>query len=267
MPSKDSTDNRARPTRRTLIALCAIALCSGSLWFPAHARADGDPASDVLATETLFLPQDAGFSATQQAQLSTLLASAERSGFRIRVAVVASPADLGSIGELWRQPQAYAHFLGQELGLVYRGTLLVVMPNGYGLYGVGGVATQPAALSATGRPSAALADNTIVAVRRLAGASGHPLPLPAVRVPVPPASSAAAPWAVFGRRTAADRARVGGQRPRQAVWARKTSSIRVAPTARPRWWQRPRAHGPASESRQPRRPRARRASLPPAGRE
>ena len=35
--------------------------------------------------------------------------------------------------ELWRQPQNYARFLGQELSLVYRGTLLVVMPNGFGL--------------------------------------------------------------------------------------------------------------------------------------
>ena len=152
----------------------------------------------MLATQTLFLPQDAGFSAAQQAQLSTLLASAQRSGLRIRVAIVASPSDLGSISELWRQPQAYAHFLGQELGLVYRGTLLVVMPNGYGLYGVGGVPTPSAGLNTTGQASAALAESAISAVRRLARASGHPLPLPVVRAPVPPASSAAAPWAAFG---------------------------------------------------------------------
>ena len=32
----------------------------------ASARADGDPASDVLAEQSLFLPQDAGLTASQQ---------------------------------------------------------------------------------------------------------------------------------------------------------------------------------------------------------
>jgi hypothetical protein len=199
MPSKDSTDNRSRRlSRPALAALCAVALGSGSLWLPAQALADGDPASDVLATQALFLPQDAGVSATQQAQLAALLASARRSGFAIRVAIIASPTDLGSIGELWRQPQTYARFLGQELGLVYRGTLLVVMPNGLGLFGVGGAPIQPAALNTTGQPGGSLGYNAIDAVRRLAGASGHPLPLPTVRPVAPLASSDATPWAAFG---------------------------------------------------------------------
>ena len=48
--------------------------------------------------------------------------------------MIASPTDLGSVTELWRQPQNYARFLAQELSLLYRGPLLVVMPNGYGRY-------------------------------------------------------------------------------------------------------------------------------------
>lgn len=199
MPSKDSTDNRPRRlSRPALAALCALALGSGPLWLPAQALADGDPASDVLAAQALFLPQDAGVSTAQQAQLTDLLASGQRSGFAIRVAVIASPMDLGSISELWRRPQTYAHFLGQELGLVYRGTLLVVMPNGLGVFGVGGVRTHPAALNTTGQPSAALGYNAIDAVRRLAGASGHPLRLPTVRASAPPATSDATPWVAFG---------------------------------------------------------------------
>jgi hypothetical protein len=38
---------------------------------------------------------------------------------------------------LWRQPENYARFLGQELTLVNRAALLVVMPNGFGLYWAG----------------------------------------------------------------------------------------------------------------------------------
>jgi hypothetical protein len=37
------------------------------------------------------------------------------------------------VSALWRHPETYARFLGAELALVYRGTVMVVMPNGYGL--------------------------------------------------------------------------------------------------------------------------------------
>jgi hypothetical protein len=53
------------------------------------------------------------------------------------VALIASPSDLGSVTALWRRPQSYADCLGQELSLVYGGPVLVVMPDGYGLYGEG----------------------------------------------------------------------------------------------------------------------------------
>ena len=109
-----------------------LALACGS--FATAARADGDPASDVLATQSLFLPQDAGIPLPQQSQLTGLLQASASSGYPIRVAIIATKADLGSVTELWRQPQTYARFLGQELSLVYRGPLLVVMPGGYGFY-------------------------------------------------------------------------------------------------------------------------------------
>ncbi len=122
--------------RARMLGLMAIL----ALWCvvsAASALADGDPASDVLATQSLFLPQDANLSVRQQAQLGALVNAAARSGYPIRVALISSAADLGSITELWRQPQTYARFLGQELSLVYRGPLLIVMPNGLGLYGFG----------------------------------------------------------------------------------------------------------------------------------
>jgi hypothetical protein len=88
---------------------------------PGLARADGGPASDVLSSQALFVPPDAGLSATQQAQLGALVAAARADGYDLRVAVIARSADLGSVTALWRQPANYARFLGQEIALVAHG--------------------------------------------------------------------------------------------------------------------------------------------------
>ena len=174
--------------------IAALAATAPGAW------ADGDPASDVLATQSLFLPQDAGIPSGQQAQLTSLLASAGRRGFPIRAALIASPADLGSVGVLWRRPQTYARFLGEELGLIYRGPVLVAMPNGFGLY----VPSRPAAAlpaSLTGVPAAGsgprLATSTMVAVQRLAAAAGHPLPAPSGGPQPGGGSDTLVPWLVF----------------------------------------------------------------------
>jgi hypothetical protein len=66
--------------------------------------------------------------------LEAAVDAAARARVPIRVAVIATPYDLGSVGALYRKPQRYARFLGQELSYVYKGRLLVVMPNGYGLW-------------------------------------------------------------------------------------------------------------------------------------
>ena len=178
-----------------------LTLASG--WFAAPARADGDPASDVLALQTLFLPQDAGVPLEQQRQLVALLAAARRNAYQLRVALIASSTDLGSVTELWRQPQNYAQFLGQELSLIYRGPVLVVMPNGFGLYRPGQplsaeqtalVGVRAPAATAGGLGTAALAE-----IRRLAAASGHVLAVPRT-APLASATSGSAAtvsWLIF----------------------------------------------------------------------
>jgi hypothetical protein len=188
----DSTHNRNEHWRAQLVVSAVIlALVFGSL--ASSALADGDPASDVLATQSLFLPQDAGIPLAQQNQLSALLRSAASSGYRIRVAIIASSSDLGSVTELWRQPHTYARFLGQELSLVYHGPLLVVMPNGFGLVSVSApTPVDPAALaglrvSAGGGPG--LATAALTAIQSLADASGHSVPIPAA-TPTATATSA-----------------------------------------------------------------------------
>lgn len=154
-----------------------------------QARADGDPASDVLAAQSLFIPADGGFSPSEQVRLTALLGAAQRSGFPIRVALIARPSDLGSVSQLWAQPRAYASFLGAELSLVFHGTLLVVMPDGFGVTQVGG-GTSPSAsvipVPARGTPMTTAA---LDAVQRLAGAAGHQLALPAASVPAASGSS------------------------------------------------------------------------------
>lgn len=167
-----------------------------------RALADGDPASDVLATQPLFLPEDAGLHPAQQAQLGGLLQEAARSGYTVRVALIASSTDLGSVTELWGQPAYYAKFLGQELSLSYRGRLLVIMPAGFGLYDDGQpVAAEHAALSGvTIRPAGAgFGTTAIEAIQRLAAASGHSLPLPRAGGGAGSAASTDyTPWIAFG---------------------------------------------------------------------
>jgi hypothetical protein len=180
----DSTDNPIHRSRAHLLVLalgCTVILALAWGWFAGSARADGDPASDVLATQSLFLPQDAGIPVGQQSQLTGLLRAAAASGYPIRVAIVASRADLGSVTGLWRQPQTYARFLGQELSLVYRGPLLVVMPDGYGFSRQAG--PLPAAQSVLAdlrKPGGGteLGTAALTAVQRLAAASGYSIPIP-----------------------------------------------------------------------------------------
>jgi protein SCO1/2 len=163
---------KARITRLALVA----ALLAAPLGCAGIARADGDPASDYLYGQSLFAPADAGMTDAQHAQLSRLIERSRAAGFRIKVAIVASPVDLGSVGALWKHPQAYARFLADELTQGYRGPLLVAMPNGFGLAGAhGGAAARAARLAAPGSV-AAIGPATLGAIKSLASASGHPIP-------------------------------------------------------------------------------------------
>ena len=157
---------RSTRRRRLLAGLapvaCALVLC------PAGARADGDPASDVLVTAPpLFLSATSGATYAQQATIAAQLRRAGRAGHRLRVAVISHRADLGSVTLLWRRPQRYADFLSTELSLQYRGELLVVMPDGFGV-ARGGTAV-PTALAHLAPRGGELITATEQAVQRLTG--------------------------------------------------------------------------------------------------
>jgi hypothetical protein len=99
----------------------------------ATALADGDPASDFLLSQDTFIPFDANIPKAQTEQLNAIVAEANKRGVKIKVALIVKRFDLGAVPSLWLKPETYARFLGQELFFLYKGPLLVVMPNGYGV--------------------------------------------------------------------------------------------------------------------------------------
>jgi hypothetical protein len=138
------------------------------------ARADGDPASDVLIGQRVFFPYAGGsVSGDDKAALASVVQQANAKGMTIRVAVIAGQLDLGSVTALWRKPRTYAKFLGGELLFVYKkGLLVTVMPNGFGLYR--GTAQQQASLDRiqTGTSADDLVRAATTGVERLAAAQG-----------------------------------------------------------------------------------------------
>jgi MYXO-CTERM domain-containing protein len=115
------------------LLLAAIAVPTALFGLSASpARADGDPASDFLLTYQVFYPYYSNTPKDSLTKLKETVADANKRGYRIRVAVITSPYDLGSVSALWEKPKAYAGFLAEELAFVYRGRLLIVSPKGYG---------------------------------------------------------------------------------------------------------------------------------------
>lgn len=150
---------------------------------PSPAYADGDPPSDFLVSQQVFVPFHAPRPQLKQ-ELIALAFEAKRDGFPIRIAVIQAKADLGANSQLYGKPETYARFLGAELRWVHKNSrLLVVMRQGYGYTRAGhpikGSAGTVASLaSPTGNSPDKLTQAAITAVQRLAAADGHRLPLP-----------------------------------------------------------------------------------------
>lgn len=183
--------------------ISAIVALAG-LFGAGAAYGDGDPASDVLVSQSMFVPIELSIN-RQTEQLQALLAEAARAGFKVRVAMIDSPRDLGTVTSLWRQPKLYSGYLGTELSLSFTGQVVVVMPNGIGVY-PGRVAPTPsertvaAELPAPG-PGEGLVTGAIAAVERLAAAQGDPLATAGIRAPAGAPASGGAPtstWLALG---------------------------------------------------------------------
>ena len=166
--------------RGCALALLAVALSTAA--FTSLARADGDPASDYLVTKQVFLPSGPTPVSARQQELLGVVKAANRAGFAIRVAIISSDYDLGSITALWRKPRLYARFLGLELSLAYKQRLLVMMPNGFGFnwpgHSTGAAYRLLARVPIRSGGSASLAAAQ-TAVRQLAAAAGVTVRAPA----------------------------------------------------------------------------------------
>jgi hypothetical protein len=156
--------------KRLLVVILLLAACATA----GTARADGDPASDYLLGEKAFFPFDAKIPPAKKKELLALLDTAAASGFPIRTALISSPYDLGAITSLWAKPRIYAQFLGTELGFVYKQRLLIVMPNGFGIYWKGHPVDREYVVLAkvpVDKSPVGLVDAAETAVRKLAAAS------------------------------------------------------------------------------------------------
>ena len=160
--------------RRTIVAIAAALTFAAAA--PA-ALADGDPASDVLLGQNVFYPYTPPVSQSVATQLNALTNATQKANYTIKVALIAGPVDLGVVPDLFKQPQKYADFLVQEISFQGTQHLLVVMPNGYGVQGLPKAAS--AVISTLPKPSGGTSDQlaqaAIVAVGKIAKASGHPV--------------------------------------------------------------------------------------------
>jgi hypothetical protein len=144
-----------------------LALMLAALSVATVAHADGDPASDTLVYGNVYLPYVQP-SPDVQSALKKQIASVYAAGYRVKAAVIQSKTDLGAIPSLFDKPTDYAAFLGQELTTIYIGPLLIVMPNGYGIYDGGrSVAAEQSVLAGLAPPSS---DNSNVLASAATGA-------------------------------------------------------------------------------------------------
>jgi len=115
------------------LAVISVVTSAIAMALPGAARANGDPASDVLPVAQVFLPYEAPISKQASEGLQKTVSEANKKGYKIRVAVIAFTGDLGTARSLWGHPQLYSKFLGSELAFAYSGPLLIAMPGGFGI--------------------------------------------------------------------------------------------------------------------------------------
>ncbi|HEY3188591.1 MAG TPA: hypothetical protein VGJ70_14015 [Solirubrobacteraceae bacterium] len=154
------------------------------------AFADADPPSDVLIAQDYYLPYQPKTEPAFARALRTALKRTKAAGLRLKVAIVSTPADLGSVPAFLGQPQKYADFLNKELPGIGRKPLLVVQPFGFGGDDLIGAEDALQGLQIdTDHGSNGLVATAVVAIQRIAKATGHPIET----VAVPPLTGGGAP--------------------------------------------------------------------------
>lgn len=215
--------------RLGLTVVCLLVLLAGAL--PSLARADGDPGSDVLVYQNLFVGADDNLSTAQELALGRLLNATTALHAPVRVAIIGHAADLGTVTALWGQPAAYARYLGTELELAYSGRLVVVMPQGIGFFWYRHVTGASITHITTGPGPAALTAAAQTAVREVevsAGVAPAALARAARSATLTQRATAAAATAPSGLLARSSAASAAGSEPTAAARARTVSPWVIA---------------------------------------
>lgn len=192
--------------RRSAALLCLL-LCALA---PAQrAWADGDPASDVLLSQDVFFPYAPNTTSKPvERALADTVKRAREKGFPVKIALIASARDLGSVAQLYTEPQKYADLLTQELSLnVVHGSkiqaprVLTIAPNGIGGNNLGDNAGDALADVIPEEGADGLARTAALAVGKLSAADGKPIsmpPLPAAAATSGGGGGGIPAWVTFG---------------------------------------------------------------------
>jgi hypothetical protein len=167
-------DRIRRNRRRALSLIAALAFVVAS---PATASANGDPPSDVLLIQDVYLPFTPAPSDGVARALLELAKRTRADRWPIKIAIIATPSDLGDVANLFTRPQDYANVLAREIG---NPRLLVVTPVGFGGQKLGKGVDELSALQPVQPGSDRLERQALTAVARLAAADGHRVAVPAI---------------------------------------------------------------------------------------
>jgi hypothetical protein len=177
-----------------LVVVAALAVA------PSAARADGDPASDVLLLQDVYLPYAPGVPGPLAKTITNLLKTTRKAGFPLKVAIIADAKDMGAVPQFFGKPQQYAPFLQSEIAFNSKRPLLVVMAAGYGAAALPkGTETG---LQGLDPPKSANGDDlgrsAIAAIVKLSAAAGHPVPSPKLPSSGGGGGGSTSPLIVFG---------------------------------------------------------------------
>jgi hypothetical protein len=177
-----------------------LAVAAALALVPSVARADGDPASDVLLLQDVYLPYAPGVPGPLAKTITTLLKTTRKAGFPLKVAIIADRKDLGAVPQFFGKPQSYAPFLQSEIAFNSKRPLLVVMPTGYGAAAL--PAGSETGLQGLAPPKSAggedLGRSAVAAIVKLSAAAGHPVPTPKVPAAGGGGGGGTSPLIVFG---------------------------------------------------------------------
>jgi hypothetical protein len=159
--------------RRKAIVWAALAACLAA---PQVARANSDPASHFLTTENVFYPYQQSISKDLKAKLAGATAAAKKAGYPIKVAIIATGADLGGVSNFFNQPARYAGYLGPQIGFNRKTQpLLIVMPAGLATFQAGPKASTAIDGVEVEEGGDGLARAALEGVSNLSAAAGHPI--------------------------------------------------------------------------------------------